>query len=83
MNYKVIGRTCNCSGKPVDLILRTITENEIQEYIIKGMKVNKNQAVMVCPECGGTIISWLFLNQNVETARWALKERYCIESINE
>jgi hypothetical protein len=81
MDYKVIGKTCNCSGKPVNLILRTITEKEKAEFDKTGYPVPKNQAVMVCPECKGTVINWLFLYVDVETARWALKERYCFEPI--
>ena len=81
MQYRVIGKTCNCSGKPVELVLRTIKESEIEEYRKEGVKVPKYQAVMVCPECNGTVINWLFLNQNVETARWALENRYCLEPI--
>lgn len=81
MEYKVLSRTCNCSGKPTNLILRTITEEEIREYEKNNTKLKKDQAVMVCPICGGCIINWLFLNQNVSTALWALKERYAFEQI--
>lgn len=77
--YKVIGKTCNCSGKPVNLILRMITKEELKKYVEKGNKLFSDQAVMVCPECGGTVINWLFLNQNVQTAKWAMKERYLFE----
>lgn len=81
MEYKVLGRTCNCSGLPVNLILRTATEQEIEKYHKEGTRIPKDQAVMACPVCGGVVISWLFLNRNVSTAVWALKERYCLEPI--
>ena len=32
MEYEVIGKTCGCSGKEVNMILRTITE--IMELVI-------------------------------------------------
>jgi len=81
MEYKVIGKTCNCSGKPVELILRTATEKDLSEYRKQGTILPNDQAVMACPMCGGCTINWLFLNQNVKTALWALSERYAFEPI--
>lgn len=83
MQYKVLGKTCDCSGEQINLILRTITEEELQRYKERGTNLQKDQAVFVCPKCGGTVINWLFLNQNVKTALWACKERYCFEQIKE
>jgi len=83
MKYEVIGKTCNCSGKETNMILRTINEKEIQNYKQQGMDVHNNQAVFACPICGATIINWLFLNQDVRIARWALNERYCFKEIKE
>ena len=80
MEYEVIGKTCGCSGKEVNMILRTITEEEISNYKKEQhLNLSKNQAVFACPICGAIIINWLFMNQDVETVRCALKERYCIK----
>ena len=79
--YEVIGKECRCSGKPVNMILRTATEAELSAYKKQGMNLPKYQAVIACPLCGGTVVNWLFTSQGVETARWALSERYHITPI--
>lgn len=81
MQYEVIGRQCKCTGKPANMILRTATEAELTEYKKQGMNLPKNQAVIACPLCGGTVVGWLFLNRDVKTAHWALHDRYHLTPI--
>jgi hypothetical protein len=83
MKYRCLGRSCDCSGEPVNLILRTVTEKDIAGYEKEGMHLSPHQAVLACPKCGGCIIEWLFMHRGVEKAKQALSQRYMFEEIKD
>lgn len=76
MIYEVIGKRCSTHNPAENLLLRKMTDKEAEVYAKQGIA---RGAVYACRHGCGTIVSWLFMNQSVETAKWALKERYHLE----
>jgi len=76
MVYEVIGKKCSNHNPSENLLLREMTDKEAAEYARQGVG---RGAVYACRHGCGTIVNWLFAGQNVETAKWALRDRYCLE----